>query len=329
MKKQKKQIKKSSAKKTVEGAKALFWYLTLFFTLGITAFSTGGLWFQFINKWFLQEVLSGQVVNPFSQTVLKMQLAALIVAVPLFFFASLTIRRALKNGSLPAENKVRLWITYIILFIAVAVATGDLITATFRLLNGDYTARFLLKCLDILVIVSWVFSYYWLELKSPKTLNHSPLPKIMGLISLVVIIISFIGTLFIMESPMEAKRKAFDRTRANDLQTIKYTIDDYYREYQKLPASLEELKNTRSATINDPKASRIYEYQITGQNAYRLCAEFDTDNKTIGEKDAEYYMMGGEFLHSAGRNCFDRQVSLTYKEIPDQPTVIPEPVPVK
>lgn len=323
MKKQKKKIQKTDAKKTVEGAKALFWYLTLFFTLGITAFSSGGLWFQFINKWFLQEVLYGQVVNPFSQTTLKMQLAALIVAVPVFFFASLTIRRALKKEELAAQNKVRLWITYIILFIAVAVATGDLITATFRLLNGDYTMRFLLKCLDILIIVAWVFSYYWLELKSQKTLNNSPLPKIMGIISLIVIIASFIGAFFIMESPIQAKKKAFDRTRVNSLQEIKYTIDDYYREYQKLPASLDELRMARGyIKINDPKSGQPFEYRITGLDSYRLCAEFDGNNKTEPD-DYNYYPPYSEFLHDAGRDCFDRQVSQSDKEIKPLPAPVP------
>ena len=52
--------------KAVHGPKALFWYLTLFFTLAIAATSTGALWFQYINKLFPKEV-AGQVYRSFSQ----------------------------------------------------------------------------------------------------------------------------------------------------------------------------------------------------------------------------------------------------------------------
>lgn len=321
MKKQKKKSLKRGKKSGVKGPKALFWYLTLFFTLGITAFATGGLWFQFINKWFSKEIIFGQVVSPFSQTALKWQMAALLIAAPVYFLLSSLVRKALKTNELKADNKVRLWITYIILFVAVAAAVGDLITATFRLLNGDYTTRFLLKCLVILVVVAWVFSYYWLEIKSPKTLNDSSLPKIMGVISLVAIIVSFLGTFLILESPLLARQKAADRTRVANLQEIKYAIDDYYREYQKLPATLDDLRLARGyIKITDLKTGMAFDYQPTGAIAYRLCAEFDGENKTDSD-DYKYYP--SEFLHDAGRNCFDRQVSQIEKQIPP-----PRPAPV-
>lgn len=315
----------STTVKIVKGPKALFWYLTLFFTLGISAFSTGGLWFQFINKWFGQAINYGQVIQSFNQSTLKWQMAALIVAVPVFFIISLLIRRALKQGSLSPDNKVRLWISYIILFIVVAVAVGDLIATTFSLLNGDFTVRFLLKSLTILIIAIWIFVYYWMEMRSETSLVNSPLPKIMGIVSLILIIASFIGTFFIIESPLTARQKAFDQTRVNSLSQIKYTIDDYYNEYKKLPASLQDLMASRGyIQINDPQTNAEYEYSITGPMTYQLCATFDSSNK--GQTVDQYnYPPYSDFLHDAGHSCFSRRVNQLnngVKSVPGAPAPV-------
>jgi len=294
----------------VKGPKALFWYLTLFFTLGITAFSTGGLWFQFINNWFSKEVLYGQVIQSFSQSVLKGQIAALIVATPIFFVLIMLIRRALQKKTLAADNKVRLWITYIILFVVVAVAVGDLISALFSLLNGDFTIRFLLKSLVILIIVSWIFVYYWLEIRSLRTLLNSKIPKIMGIASLVVIIGSLVGSFFVIESPMQARKNAYDQTRINNLQEIKYAVDNYYQEFKKVPASFEELKTVQGyITTIDPKTGNSYEYRVVSSDSFELCAEFDNSNK-VKQDGNNTYPVYNDFLHDAGRQCFTRKVNL-------------------
>ena len=176
----------------IRGPKALFWYLTLFFTLAITASSTGAMWFQYINKLFPKEV-AGTVHYSFSQGAVKYAIASLLIAAPLFFIFTVFIRRALVKKSLSTENHVRTWITYIILFLAIAIAVGDLITAVLGVLNGDFTPRFLLKVITILVITGWVFIYYWLELRSSDALAGSSVPKILGIISAVVVAVSFIG----------------------------------------------------------------------------------------------------------------------------------------
>ncbi|MFA5022106.1 MAG: DUF5671 domain-containing protein [Patescibacteria group bacterium] len=301
------QTTKPLTSQVVKGPKALFWYLALFFTLGITAFSTGGLWFQFINKWFGTEINYGQAVRAFSQSAIKWEMASLIVSVPVFFIFTLLVRKALKNGSLAPDNKVRLWVTYIILFIVIAVSVGDLIATTFSLLNGDFTVRFLLKSLTILVIAIWMFVYYWLEIRSHSSLTDSKLPKIMGIITLAVVIVSFIGTFFIIESPVQARKNAFDRTRVNDLQNIKYAVDSYYQEFNKLPTTLDELIQSRGyLNIIDPETAKPYEYKSTGSDSYQLCAQFSNSNK--GQVNDYYnYPNYNEFLHDAGHSCFDRK----------------------
>ena len=292
--------------KTVNGPKALFWYLSLFFTLGLTAFNTGGLLFQHINKWIPMEVVGGMVRSSFDQVALKFNIATVIVATPLFFLFSYIIRKALKNNSLNPKNKIRVWITYIILFLTIAITAGDLIITIFRVLDGDYTARFLLKALSILIIVGWIFAYYWLELKDESSLVKSKLPKVMAGIAISVITIAFIGAFFIVDSPIMARAKAFDRTKVEDLQEIKYGIDDYFREYSELPKSLNELKTYRAyIDIINPQSKEKYEYQIKDKISYEICTEFTTSNK----EDESFNKYGyREFLHDAGRNCFLRKI---------------------
>lgn len=292
----------------VKGPKALFWYLGLFFTCSITAFSTGGLWFQFVNKFFPTEINYGVAIQSLNQTAIKWEMASLIVALPLFFVFSWLIRQALKKGNLLAESKIRLWISYIILFIVVATAIGDLITTTFSLLNGDFTARFLLKSLTILLISLWIFIYYWLELRSENALVNTSLPKIFGTITLVVIIGSFIGTFFIIESPVQARKNAFDQTRVGNLQDIKYAVDDYYREYQKLPDSLSELRNNRGyLKITDPANNQNYGYKIVDPTSYEICATFETSSKN--QNNHSVYSYYTEFVHDAGNVCFSKKIS--------------------
>lgn len=298
-----------SLDKSVHGPKALFWYLTLFFTLGITAFNTGGIWFQYINKLFPLEVSYGYVVGSFSQTALKFAIASILIATPLFFLVSFVVRKALKNGNLDPKNKVRTWITYIILFITIAIAIGDLITTVFRVLDGDFTARFLLKSFTILFIVSWIFVYYWLELKSVDSLVKSNLPKIIGIISVVIIIASFIGAFFLIDSPTQTRSKAYDQTKINDIQNIKYAIDSYYIENDKLPESLASLTQDQPfINIADPKTNEEYEYSVTSERSYEICAVFETSNKDqIGKRTNEPFNV---YAYDQGRNCFTEKVNI-------------------
>jgi hypothetical protein len=296
----------NSVDKNVKGPKALFWYLTLFFTLGITAFNTGGLWFQYINKWLPKEISEGFVQGAFSQRSVKFSLASLIVGVPLFFLFSYLIRQALKNQNLNRHNKIRIWITYIILFLTIAIAAGDLITTVFRVLDGDYTLRFLLKSLAILVIVSWIFIYYWLELRSANSLANSKIPKIMAGVTITVIILSFIGSFFIIESPSLARAKAYDRTRIQQLQNLRYNIENYYYQNKKLPINLEELTSENAyLQLKDPQTDKPYQYNVIDQNNYELCADFETSNK---EPDYSQDFYAAEFAHEAGYYCFKLKV---------------------
>jgi hypothetical protein len=292
----------------VSNPKALFWYLTLFFSLDVMAVALGGLWFQFVNKWLGLNIPGSGIGGFFSQEAVKMEIASLLVAGPVFFLMSRLVRRALHRGALSPENRVRMWISYIILFLVVAVAVGDLIRTLFAVLSGDFTVRFLLKALAILIIAVYIFVYYRLELKAKDALTSSKLPKRLCWVAVAVIAASLLISFFVIESPRLTRQKAFDRTRVEDLSSIKSAVDSYYYEYGKLPASLEEMRATRWFNLIDNENGKPYEYKATGKDAYTLCAEFTLSSKDQGSVDYRYEPYQ-EFVHDAGRVCFDRVVS--------------------
>jgi len=303
----------------VSNPKALFWYLTLFFSLDVVAVALGGLWFQFVNKWFGLNIPSGAIGGLFSQEAVKMEIASLLVAGPVFFLMSRLVRRALHRGALSPENRVRMWISYIILFLVVAVGVGDLIKTLFAVLAGDFTVRFLLKAAAILAIAAYIFIYYRLELKAKDALTGSKLPRTVVLVAIGVIAVSLIASFFVIESPRLTREKAFDRTRVEDLAFIKSAVDSYYYEYGKLPASLEEMRATRWFNPIDNESEKPYEYRATGKDTYALCANFALSSKDQGSVDYRYEPYQ-EFVHDAGHVCFDRMVSnrpeLQTKDLP-------------
>lgn len=311
--------------KLVKGPKALFWYLTLFFTLAITSFAIGGIWFQYINKWFPQEVSGGSVSVPFNQSSLKFSMASLLIAAPLFYLFSWLVRSALKKRTLDTNNKIRMWVTYIILFLTIAIALGDLVTTVFHLLDGDYTLRFLLKSATILIIVGWIFVYYGLELKSTTSLTDSNLPKTLGWVAIAIMLVSFVGAFFVVDSPMTSRIRSYDNRRAQDLTNLRYTVQNYYGEKNKLPESLDQIKNSYqpSVSITDPKTNVLYEYQTTGTTTFQLCANFETSNKN---RPVDYSYPDAGFAYDPGRNCFDYTIPKDIQGNMIKGAPIPQPI---
>ena len=307
------------------GAKTMFWYLGLFLTLSITAFATGAMWFQFINKFFPTVVTDyGVQLRSLSQDMVKNSIAAMIVGTPVFFLFSWLIRRGVKQSTVNTQKGVRLWISYLILFIVVAVALGDLIASIFTFLNGDFTTRFLLKSLAILVIAGWIFTYFWLELRSNDALAHSPFPRLTAIITAVVVIASIAGGFFLIDSPQVARAKSFDQRRVNDLSNIRWQIDEFYRQNKKMPSDLNELNPYQVAA--DPKTNEPYQYEPTGEQAYQLCANFETSNRQETKENRDLYPTTDSFIHDSGQTCFDFQITENDPDTSSKPIIPNRPI---
>jgi hypothetical protein len=109
-----------------------------------------------------------------------------------------------------------------------------------------------------------------------------------------------IAGVMVAGSPVEGRMQRLDGVRARDLQSIATAVDVFWQRQERLPDSLGELVTDPRAqvSIKDPETEQEYEYRVTGDDGYELCAVFalasTTDNRA---RDAFW-------LHDAGRYCF-------------------------
>jgi membrane protein YqaA with SNARE-associated domain len=142
-----------------------FLYLLIFLCLFISAFSFGGLLFEFVDRW-IPDPLQYSWNN--DTNAIRGFTAALIVAFPLYLWLSTLAARRIRREPARRESRIRQWLTYVTLFIAAAVIIVDLITLLAGLLQGDLTLRFALKTLTVLLIAGLIFGYYLWELGQKK-----------------------------------------------------------------------------------------------------------------------------------------------------------------
>ena len=91
-----------------------------------------------------------------------------MVAFPIFLLVARSLARAAGRDPERRGSKVRKWLTYLTLFVASAVVTGDLITLLYNVLGGEITTRFLLKTLTVAVIAGGIFGYYLWDLRGEE-----------------------------------------------------------------------------------------------------------------------------------------------------------------
>jgi hypothetical protein len=143
-------------------AQEAFLYLMLFSALYVTAFNVGTLLFQYIDRAFPDPA------DPFEirsfRSAVRWSISSLIVAFPVFLYVSRLINRALRLDPVKRASKIRRWLTYLTLFIAGVVLTGDGIALVYRLLGGELTVRFVLKVVTIGGIAGAIFLYYLSDL---------------------------------------------------------------------------------------------------------------------------------------------------------------------
>lgn len=106
-------------------------------------------------------------------------------------------------------------------------------------------------------------------------------------------------------SPRAARNKRYDDTRSQNLQMIKSSIDSFFKEESRLPASVYEVSaNNRYVkdSVYDPETKEVYEYKVVTDNDYQLCTMFSTS--TIGS-NLKYLE---PFEHPKGYFCFEFSV---------------------
>jgi hypothetical protein len=102
-------------------------------------------------------------------------------------------------------------------------------------------------------------------------------------------------------SPKAVRSKRNDEARVTSIRAIKSAVDTYYSKNTRLPRSLAEIgdKFRNGGSLVDPETKQSFEYKITGDKSYEVCAVFATS--TLGELDT----YRKEFEHPAGQHCFE------------------------
>jgi len=125
----------------------------------------------------------------------------------------------------------------------------------------------------------------------------------LGVLCAVLVGVSF----YIGGTPISQRAINLDETRLNDFQEIKYQIDNYYRDSQSLPKTLDDLEGRVNNNSTDPETKQKYSYSIVSNIEYQLCTTFSTDSNETENDGYRYYALEGR-SHIKGYDCIKHKI---------------------
>ncbi|MFP4538963.1 MAG: DUF5671 domain-containing protein [Dichotomicrobium sp.] len=152
-------------------AREVFLYLVFFAALYASALAVGNIGFRFVDVAFPDPV-EGRGHGYFSQ--IRWSLASLLVCFPLFLVALRAIEKQIPRNPQLLRSPPRRWLTYMTLFIAGLVLSGDMITLIYNALGGELTIRFVLKVAIVGVIAGGIFAYFFGEMRRDEQVAAQP-----------------------------------------------------------------------------------------------------------------------------------------------------------
>jgi len=291
----------------------VFLYLLSVVALGMLAVNFGTLLFQFINIYVPDAITESPYFSDqqYYQAV-RWSVSSLVIVFPVFLWVSRFLKKDILANPDKRELRIRKWLLYLTLFVAGVVVIGDLIALVYNFLQGELTTRFVLKILSIMAIAGSVFFYYLNELREQL--------RSMKLFSRVVIALVSVGIVagfVVAGSPAAQRQNRFDEQRVQHLQTIQWQIVSYWQAKGVLPPNLDALTDTINGFVApiDPESQIPYEYRVTADKSFSLCATFNTasegnqnDPKSVPMPavDSSYGIEPANWQHPSGRYCFDR-----------------------
>lgn len=296
-------------------AREAFVYLVLFTTLYICAGSVVHLLFQFIHRWFPDPAMSYSLEEGTRRAV-RWSTAALLIAFPLFMGLSRVTYLAIRRDPEKRLSKIRKWLTYLTLFAAAGALLADLITLVFTFLDGELTARFLLKVTAVGGVAGSIFGYYLWDLSQGEAEEKERERPHVGVRAAAVAVVlavgaCIVGGLMLAGSPRASRLSRLDDRRERDLQSIAASIDAYWSQHEELPDGIEGLTRqriSRAQSVRDPESGEPYEYRVTGERTYELCGTFALEDRSPSVVYQPRQSSPSAWSHPAGRTCFDLEV---------------------
>lgn len=283
--------------------KLAFYYCLSLVTLIIGSVSLGIIISEIINNFF--PLISTSYYTDDSG--LKSAISGVIIAFPIYYFVTSLIYKGISKQEFDIEAGPRKWLTYFIILVSSVVMIGSLISLLNNFLDGETTINFVLHVLSILGISSTIFTFYFNDIKNKEV--NKKFNMIYFICSLLVIIIAFVTSFFIVESPNEARNRKLDEKVINNLDAVKRGIDQYYIDNKKLPQTLEDVSNEKydfltSEQFVEVSTGKYYGYNPLEEKKYELCALFNSSNMENNTNDYYY----STWKHDMGYQCITKRV---------------------
>ena len=258
--------------------------------------------FEVVNK-----ALPDSLNIYFSTSSVVWPISILIVLVPTLYVLEKLIGRDIVRMPLKKDLWIRRWRIYLTLFLTGATIAVDVIVLINTYLNGEISSRFIWKVVVVLVVSAIVFAYYILA----KMADQKTWLKVLAILGAVIALAAIIAGFIIVGSPSTQRVIRFDEQRINDLQSIKYSVDNYWQSKKTVPESLAVLESMGIVIPVDPENGSTYEYEaISSPAGYKICATFDLPSD-LKISNAGYSVptypgsMQTDWSHNAGHVCFD------------------------
>ena len=252
----------------------LFLHLLAIVTLYWSAISFVTLLWQYVN-YFYPDNLNSYYFQGIAGLI-RFSVSSLVIVFPIFISVSWYLNKLYAKEAAVRESKIRKWLIYLTLFIALLVIIGDLVNIINNLLAGGTTIQFILKALSIFFVAVIIFGYYLDDVRRETPTKSG---KYFAWISGIIVLAAIIGAFFIVGTPNSARLVQYDQQKVSDLQNIQSQIVNYWQRKQTMPNSLSDLNDSISGFIapTDPQTKKPYEYNIknAANLSFELCANFN------------------------------------------------------
>ncbi len=150
--------------------KDFFLHLLSILALYFSAISFLVLIFQYINIWLPDQL--NQVSYEWQHyeylRQIRWSLASLLVVFPTYLLSGWYLAKRYKLDPSKKQLRIRRWLIYFTLFVAVLIIIGDLVSLIYNFLGGELTGRFVLKVLAVFFVAASIFVHYFWQIKQQE-----------------------------------------------------------------------------------------------------------------------------------------------------------------
>jgi hypothetical protein len=199
-------------------AREALFYAMLFVAFGMVAGNVLSLLFGQANFWMPEP---DERYYRFAISGLRWSMAALIVFAPAFWLLNRADERASAADPARSHGTMRRWLGSLALLVAVLTLMGDALFLIYTLLDGQMTARFLVKSAIVAGIAAVVLAYFRQDRGLPlltRFQSLGPVPSHLVLLGLAVLALGL--SLWTIGGPAQGRAETRDRWRMDDLRAL-------------------------------------------------------------------------------------------------------------